>query len=226
MAPAAARVGDKRARDADDTDAHAAEQDGGSAAAPDADGGATIAAHADELFDYTKESAALSAALFQRPAGVQRDFGALFRSVNEFTQRHAELRARAAAARFYGFAPRALELALELLNRRHATRSIMPGVAVAGDECWDMRTVKGRHTKPCAHCDEPFEHYGQLFFQECSRGPWDADKLCEGCMGAKLRAATGGVTDAAALEALLVPLRAAQPGGIEAGWWAQSYMRA
>ena len=44
-------------------------------------------------------------------------------------------------------------------------------------------------------------------------------------MGAKLRAATRGITDADALLALLAPLRAAQPGGIQCGSFAQSYLR-
>lgn len=112
-------------------------------------------------------------------AGIGAFFG-------QFQQRSAELRARAVAARFYGFQPHERALALELLNRRRAVPSIRPGVAVA-DEAWDERRVKANHKKPCVACEEPFNHYGQLFYQECARGPWDADKLCEGCMGAKVR---------------------------------------
>jgi hypothetical protein len=188
---------------------------GAAAASPIATAADAPSADGAPFFDYAAESKALGDSLFRLPAlEAQAGPSALLGSIGEFfgqfQRRSAELRARAVEARFYGFQPHERALALELLNRRRAVPSIRSGVAVA-DEAWDERQVKGNHRKPCVRardvdsaaclradasvlfitllqvaCEEPFSR-GQVFYQECARGPWDADKLCEGCMGAKLR---------------------------------------
>ena len=175
--PAAARAGEKRSRDDAGEDegarkaaASAAEQascgDGATCTVAAPNAAAAAAADDTSYFDYAKEAAALGDTLFRKPmpapdapTGLAGVMGAFM----DYERQYAELRARAVAARFYGFTPEARALALELLCRRRAALSVMPGVAVA-DEAWQERRVKGSHTKPCGTCGVAFAQYGQLFF--------------------------------------------------------------
>ena len=112
-------------------------------------------------------------------------------------------------------------LALELYNRQRTSPGFRVGTHVA-NELWECKEVRGRHKKQCSDCDADFNGMS-LYVQESSKGPWDAEKLCMGCMGRKLRKAVG--TNLAEIERKLGPLRTSQREGIAAGWWANTYMR-
>ena len=120
-----------------------------------------------------------------------------------------------------GYASRAdFDAAMELYNRQNAEPGL--GGSHIANVAWQRRPVRGNHKKDCTDCGCSF-HYGMDYVQEMANGPWGAEKLCVSCFGRKLRKAVG--TDRAKVEAKLAPLRAAQPRGIETGYFAQAYGR-
>ena len=86
--------------------------------------------------------------------------------------------------------------------------------SIAGSACCPAGTYWIGGSSECTDCDADFNGL-PLYVQEISKGPWDAEKLCMGCMGRKLRKAVG--TDLADIKARLAPLRTSQQDGIGAG---------
>mmetsp|Transcript_32023 Transcript_32023/g.35871 ORF Transcript_32023/g.35871 Transcript_32023/m.35871 type:complete len:202 (-) Transcript_32023:242-847(-) len=129
---------------------------------------------------------------------------------------HRQLQQRASALRYHYQDRTTFDAALELYNRTRCVTSINPSMGHVADEFWVRKEVRAPHKKPCEDCGTNFyKGMNMDYIQECGKGPYDAKKLCVGCMGRRLKREVG--IDLDNIQQALTPLRLAQPNGIMAG---------